>query len=292
MAYIGATPANTFQSLTSQTLTGDGGTSYTLNTSVSTAADIAVFVNNVRQNPNSSYTASGTSLSMSAAVSSSDGFYVVYLGKAVGTINPANGSVGSSTITAEMITGQTELTSPASTDELLISDSGVLKRADVSTIGEKNDIYWSAYGTTDQTNIGNNTIQQVVYNAVRYQSSHNGYDTSTGEFTCPSGGAGLYYISGLATIGGTGTANNHTRSVYNWLTYNSGGSVGNFVRAGMFLTANYFEGTQGSNTPVTGIFQLAVGDKVYVRAQAYGNNFSIDHTSNNSFFGGFRVLAI
>ena len=140
MAYIGATPANTFQSLTSQTLTGDGGTSYTLHTTVSTAADIAVFVKNVKQNPNSSYSASGTTLAMSADVSSSDGFYVVYLGKAVGTINPASGSVGSSTITAEMITGQTELTSPADTDEVLISDSGVLKRADVSTIGEKNEI--------------------------------------------------------------------------------------------------------------------------------------------------------
>ena len=145
MAYIGATPANTFQSLTSQTLTGDGGTSYTLNTSVSTAADIAVFVNNVRQNPNSSYTASGTSLSMSAAVSSSDGFYVVYLGKAVGTINPASGSVGTSQIVdgnvtgakfnADVISAQTELSSqPADTDEFIVSDAGVLKRIDYSLI--------------------------------------------------------------------------------------------------------------------------------------------------------------
>ena len=173
---------------------------------------------------------------------------------------------------------------------ILVDSSGI--GFEFGSGGEKNDIYWSAYGSTDQTNITNNTIQQVVYNEVRYQSSHNGFDTSTGEFTCPSGGAGLYYISGLATIGGTGTANNATRSVYNWITYNSGGSVGNFVRAGNFLIDNSYEGTQGSNSPVSGIFQLAVGDKVYIRAQAYGNNFSIDHTSNNAFFGGFRILAI
>jgi hypothetical protein len=288
MAYIGATPANTFQSLTSQTLTGDGGTSYTLNTSVSTAADIAVFVNNVRQNPNSSYSASGTTLSMSAAVSSSDGFYVVYLGKAVGTINPASGSVGSSTITAEMITGQTELTSPADTDEVLISDSGVLKRADVSTIGEKNEIYWATYGSTDQTNLTNNTITTVVYNNVRSQSSHNGYDTSTGKFTVPSGGEGIYDISGMATIGGTGTANNHVRSVYNWIYINASNGR---ARAGNFLTANYYEGTQGSNSPVRLIYPLVAGDTVEIKAQAYGNDHSIDHSTNLSFFGGFRVLA-
>ena len=135
MPYLGSIPPTSFQSLSSQTLTGNGGTSYTLNTSVSSAADVAVFVNNVRQNPNSSYTASGTSLSMSAAVSGSDNFYVVYLGKAVGTINPASGSVGSSTITAEMITGQTELSSqPADTDEFIVSDAGVLKRIDYSLI--------------------------------------------------------------------------------------------------------------------------------------------------------------
>ena len=161
--------------------------------------------------------------------------------------------------------------------------------------GEKNDIYWSAYGSTDQTNISNNTIQQVVFNEVRYQSSHNGYDTSTGEFSCPAGGAGFYFITGLATIGGTGTANNHTRSIYNHLTYNataSGGGTGNFARSGSFMTANYFEGTQGSNAPVSGVFQLNVGDRVFIRAQAYGNNFSIDNTTSNAHFSGFRVLAI
>ena len=172
---------------------------------------------------------------------------------------------------------------------ILVDSSGI--GFEFGSGGEKNDIYWSAYGSTDQTNISNNTIQQVVYNEVRYQSSHNGFDTSTGEFTCPTGGAGLYYISGLATIGGTGTANNATRSVYNWITYESGGSTGNFVRAGNFLIDNSYEGSQGSNSPVSGIFQLAVGDKVYIRAQAYGNNFSIDLTSNNAFFGGFRILA-
>ena len=156
--------------------------------------------------------------------------------------------------------------------------------------GEKNEIYWATYGSTDQTSLTNNTINTAVYNNVRSQSSHNGYDTSTGKFTCPTGGEGIYDISGMVTIGGSGTANNHTRSVYNWIYIN--GSSG-LARAGNFLTASYYEGTQGSNSPVRLIYPLVAGDTVEIKAQAYGNNFSFDHqpTGNFGFFGGFRILA-
>ena len=97
MPYLGSAPATSFLSMTSQSFTGGSGTSFTLNKSVSTTSDIAVFVNNVRQSPvNSSYSVSGTTLTMSASIASSDNFYVVFLGSAVGTINPASGSVGTS----------------------------------------------------------------------------------------------------------------------------------------------------------------------------------------------------
>ena len=136
MPYLGTAPATTFISLTSQSFTGGSGTSFTLNKSVSTTSDIAVFVNNVRQSPvNSSYSVSGTTLTMSASIASSDNFYVVFLGSTTGTVNPQAGSVGSTQITAEMITGQTALaTEPADTDEFLVSDAGVLKRLDYSNI--------------------------------------------------------------------------------------------------------------------------------------------------------------
>ena len=101
MPYLGSAPATSFLSMTSQSFTGGSGTSFTLNKAVSTTSDIAVFVNNVRQSPvNSSYSVSGTTLTMSASIASSDSFYVVFLGSAVGTINPANGSVGISQLSA------------------------------------------------------------------------------------------------------------------------------------------------------------------------------------------------
>lgn len=56
---------------------------------------------------------------------------MAYIGQA-----PANKPVEGSDISATVITGQTELSSsPADTDEFLISDAGVLKRLDASLVG-------------------------------------------------------------------------------------------------------------------------------------------------------------
>ena len=146
MTYIGSKPATSFVGLSSQSFTGGSGTSFTLNKSVSSTSDIAVFVNNVRQNPtNASYSVSGTTLTMSASIASSDIFYVVFLGATTGTVNPQAGSVGTSQLidtgvtgaklNADIISSQTALgVAPADTDEFLVSDAGVLKRIDYSLL--------------------------------------------------------------------------------------------------------------------------------------------------------------
>ena len=86
MATLGQKPATTHVSFQKQTITGNGGTSYTLQQSVGSELDIAVFINNTRQEPTTAYTASGTSLVMTGAVNSSDNFYVIFLAKAINTI--------------------------------------------------------------------------------------------------------------------------------------------------------------------------------------------------------------
>ena len=137
MAYIGPLPAETFTSFATQEFSTSATTSYTLDHAVTNENEIALFVNNVRQQPGSgkAYTATGTALTLSAATASTDTMYAVFLGRALQTVNPAGGSVGSSQIAAEMITGQTALSStPADTDELLISDAGTLKRIDYSLL--------------------------------------------------------------------------------------------------------------------------------------------------------------
>ena len=94
MPYLGSAPTTSSVALAKQDFTTSATTSYTLSNSVTSANDIALFINNVRQEPTYAYSASGTALTLTAATTSSDDMYCVYLGRAVGTINPASGSVG------------------------------------------------------------------------------------------------------------------------------------------------------------------------------------------------------
>ena len=95
MAYIGNIPAEAYISISSQTFTTINGTSYTLSSSVESSEDIALFLNNVRQKP-STYTATGTALTMGTATTTADELYCIYLGKALQTVNPGADSVGTS----------------------------------------------------------------------------------------------------------------------------------------------------------------------------------------------------
>ena len=72
MAYIGNSPAEAYISISSQTFTTINGTGYTLSSSVTNSEDIALFLNNVRQKP-STYTATGTALTMGTATTTADG---------------------------------------------------------------------------------------------------------------------------------------------------------------------------------------------------------------------------
>ena len=151
MAYIGNQPTEAFTTFATQTFSTSATSSYTLDHAVTNENEIALFVNNVRQQPGSgkAYTATGTALTLSANTASTDTMYCVFLGRALQTVNPPAGSVGSSQIAAEMITGTTALAAePADTDEFLISDAGTLKRIDYSHIK----------GSSTHTLLATNTI--------------------------------------------------------------------------------------------------------------------------------------
>ena len=55
------------------------------------------------------------------------------------------------------------------------------------------------------------------------------------------------------------------------------------------LTAQYFEGTQGNATSVTGIFDLSVGDYLELYGQKYANGGVIKGGASLSYFGGFKL---
>ena len=142
MSTLGQKPATQHVSTEKQTITGNGGTSYTLQQSVSQAADIEVYVNNTRQEPTVAYTASGTTLTMTGAVNSSDSFYVIFQGKAIQTAGlPVDAAITASTISSSGnttvggtlgVTGATTLAATTLTGDLTVP-SKIIHSGDTDT---------------------------------------------------------------------------------------------------------------------------------------------------------------
>jgi len=104
MPFIGNQPALSYTSFAKQDFTTSATTAYTLSQPVANENEIALFINFVRQEPTTAYTASGTSLTLTSATSASDDMYAIFLGKAVQTVNPPAGSVDSSKINYPLTT--------------------------------------------------------------------------------------------------------------------------------------------------------------------------------------------
>ena len=108
MPFIGNTPDVNFTSFAKQDLTGVTGSpakrGFTLTHAVANANEIEVFVNNVRQEPTDAYTVSGTGLTMTGDVETTDDFYIIYLGKAIQTTVPPDGSVSTAKIADDAVT--------------------------------------------------------------------------------------------------------------------------------------------------------------------------------------------
>ena len=176
MAYIGNTPADKYQTLQKQSFTTSATDTYTLSYAVTNPQDLALFINNVRQNPNDAYTVSGTTLTLSSAITGSDTMYAVFLGRAVETVAPALSSV---------------------TNDMLAGSIATSKLADGSTFATTNGIT-----QTDQWRISANynipsSAAVISSNLERNDNTTFGYigsgmSESSGTFTFPT--TGLYLV--------------------------------------------------------------------------------------------------
>jgi len=127
MAYIGNILTKDFTSTTSvQTLTGDGSSAYSMSTSVSNPEHIAVLRNGVRQKPTTDYTVSGSQITFTTALASSDSCFIIFLDSVVGTKTPGTGSITAPMMTSfngvyENLATITSTVSVASTDNAFLA---------------------------------------------------------------------------------------------------------------------------------------------------------------------------
>ena len=117
----------------------------------------------------------------------------------ISTSKLADTSVTNAKINADIISAETELaTSPADTDELLISDAGVLKRIDASLIGgggiTEADSWRITANFTTQT--GYMTANWERNDTYGYSQLGTGMSESSGVFSFPSTGHYLILFNG------------------------------------------------------------------------------------------------
>ena len=95
MAYLGNSPKTNLITMNSQQFSGDGTTTnFVLSQTVTLTAEIEVYIGNVRQDPFSAYTVSGTTLSFtSAPASGTNNIYVVFQGKSIGETTAGQNSI-------------------------------------------------------------------------------------------------------------------------------------------------------------------------------------------------------
>ena len=145
MTYIGQQPSTTFDSGIQDRFTGLTTNTVTLTHDISAETDILVVWNNIVQD-SGTYSVGGTgnkTLTLGGTLVSADVVTVYYLNKVMQSVNPTAGSVNTTQLAdlgvtgaklnTDVISAQTALgATPADTDELLVSDAGVLKRVDYS----------------------------------------------------------------------------------------------------------------------------------------------------------------
>ena len=116
MAYLGNKPVNNFVSFAKQDITGNGGTSYSLDYPVTGANDIELYINNVRQEPTEAYSCAGSTLTLTEAVSSSDDIYAIFRGRALQTAqHPSDSALEASQAT---VSGDVNVSGTTKSDRL------------------------------------------------------------------------------------------------------------------------------------------------------------------------------
>jgi hypothetical protein len=176
-----------------QDLTGASGASVTLSHPVANANEVELYINNVRQEPTTSYTTNGTTLSfVNYTVAASDDIYVIFSGKALQTVVPPDGSVS----TAKIASSAVDLTSKV-TGILPVANGGTgLSSGFVNGITEFDT--WRITLNTANTASSYISSNWERSDDTEFEKIGTGMSESSGVFTFPS--TGKYIINAFVNM--------------------------------------------------------------------------------------------
>ena len=302
MPYIGNDLATQFQAFATQTITGDGSTGYTLDRAVANGKELLVYINNVKQEEGSgkAYTATGTTITFSAAVASTDSCYLVYMGSAQQTVTAPDGSVGSSQISsADLVLPKTvTIGSAGAEDTKLVFDGnaqdyhiGLDDSADSltiglgSTLGTTSHMVFDATGaitkplqpafmiylSTDQNNFALNSNVTVAFDEERFDQNN---DFASNTFTAPV--TGKYQLNLMLRLNSADTG----ASYYQVKIKTSNDNYSSLIAVNFTSDPNYIP----INASV--LADMDANDTASVEVFQSGGSQQTD-VSPNSFFSGF-----
>jgi len=196
MGYVGNQQSEGFSSIPAkQDLTGATGTSLTLTHAVASAEGIDLYINNVRQEPTTAYSAVGTAVTLTGSVVATDDIYVVYNSLALQTTVTPDASVSTAKIIDGSVTsaklaagvqGVAGIASSSTSGTAINIDSSNRVSMDSSHVFDMFEL--TADITSNQTPISSN-LRRVQHAAF---ASLNGMSVSSGVFTFPF--TGLYRV--------------------------------------------------------------------------------------------------
>ena len=318
MAYLGNAPARSFISFEKQVFTiVNSQTAYTLSHSVNNENDIRLVINNIVQEPGSgkAYTASGTTLTLSAALTNgTDEMYCVFLGRATATNAPGAGSVNTAAITdlnvttakiaadavngdkiaddaisdehldPTAITGQTAETTIADDDLILISDtsaSAALKKMTkanfVSGVGGDNTPAFQAKFADSTTQSISNSVDTKVQFTEEVFDTDSAYDNSSNYRFTP-GVAGKYFL--YASIRNT---TNTDFDIFRISIRKNGTQIQTFMNINRRQQSVNISATVDSNTTDYFEIYVSMNDATYL-GNENGNN------GDANYFGGYKLI--
>ena len=324
MAYVGnpIDTQNTFQSLVGKRFNGDGSTTdFTLDVAQGNVLDIEVFVGNVRQDPNSAYTLSGTTLSFTGAPpSGTNNIYVVHQAKSVGTIDVPAGGVAAGSLATSVLTGQTDIGADIADADLFLVDDGAggtLRKTAASRLKTyagfsvssitgatelaaqpalTDEIVLSDAGTLKRLDIkhisntpafmtqlsGNQSVSTGSFTKITFDTEDLDSDGTFASNRFTPAIAGYYFIFALLAFDEINDGKTGYCAIY---------KNGSHLFSGTQMTG---DNTSMAVAQVNAIVNLDADD--YVEIYGFHNHGSnrnvIGNSTTESFFGGFRVTGV
>jgi hypothetical protein len=231
MAYIGKQPVvGNFQKCDAiSVVNGQAAYSLTVGSAAVTpenANHMLVSLNGVLQAPGDSFTVSGSTLTFASNLATGDVIdFVIILGDVLDLGTPSDNSISTAKLVAnsvtaakfnaDVISGQTELAAtPADTDELLISDAGVIKRIDYSYIKS------SPTHTLLSTNTISGATSSVAFTSTQITSTYRDYLITGSEIDQDTDSATLRFF--MSTDNGSSYETSNNRYVSKGYADNGG----------------------------------------------------------------------